>query len=154
MKKVILISILLLLVLGGYVVFQKINKSQSPATAIIAQAAIWLPEATWSKPSSATETTQYGEIKGIKTTATITTQTASIPHFENATFLGQYGFKADNNLAADGPGSSVWGYKKANGSTNQFVIFSYNTVPTSTNLNEPLQFNCPCKTTVSVFVSQ
>lgn len=59
----------------------------------------------------------------------------------------------DNNLAADGPGSSLWGYKKEVDGKTQIIIFSYKTQPTSNKPDEPLQFDCPCKVDWSVFIS-
>lgn len=112
-----------------------------------------LPKATWEAPINSNLTTSYGNATGYLENGTITTDEASVPHFEDKTTLSSLGFTADNNLSADGPGSSLWGYKKTTGNEIQLVIFSYKTDPTSSNPNEPLQFNCPCQTQVSVFVS-
>jgi len=85
--------------------------------------------------------------------ATVTSPTASIPHFEMASALKTQGFIPDLNLSADGPGSSNWGYVNSNNEETQVIIFSYKTRPTNSNPNEPLEFNCPCKVNLSVFVS-
>lgn len=112
-----------------------------------------LPKASWEAPIASNTTTSYGNATGYLENGTITAETASLPHFENKATLSSLGFVVDNNLSADGPGSSLWGYKKTTGNEIQLIIFSYKTDPTSSNPNEPLQFNCPCQTQVSVFVT-
>lgn len=112
-----------------------------------------LPSATWETPISSNLTTSYGNATGYLENGSITTEQTSLPHFEDKATMSSLGFTADNNLSADGPGSSLWGYKKTTGNEIQLVIFSYKTASTSSNPNEPLQFNCPCQTQVSVFVS-
>lgn len=125
----------------------------SPETALLADIAVWYPSAPWTKPKKYTAETMYGNLSGESMQATLTSPNASLSHFENEAELKTKGFVPDNNLAADGPGSSVWGYKSEKDGKTQVIIFSYKTEPSSSNANEPLQFNCPCTVNVSVFVS-
>lgn len=111
----------------------------------------WQPVANWTSPTATTEETPVGTLTGFKATGQITTQTAAVPHFENESYLKSLGFEPDIYLAADGPGSSVWGY--SNPTTGQIIQFSYRTTPTSTNQNAPVQFDCPCSSNLSVFIS-
>lgn len=123
------------------------------ADKIFAELPVWVPDASWSTKQRTTEQTPYGDLKGLKSDATVTTETASFSHFEDPTFLAALGFQPDMNLSADGPGLSMWGYSREFLGKKQYAIFSYHTQPTSTKPDEPLQFNCPCQTTLSVFVS-
>lgn len=126
----------------------------SPETSLLADIAVWYPSAPWSQPKTTTEQTALGNLDGESIQATITSQATEIPHFETVSELTSKGFILDNNLSADGPGSSTWGYsKKADGKT-QVITFSYKTQPSNSNPNEPLQFNCPCKVDWEVFVSK
>lgn len=127
------------------------NISQSPQTSLLANIAVWYPSAPWSEPKSATQNTYYGKMSGESMSAVVTQNQASISHFEDQNALKNKGFTPDIYLQADGPGTSVWGYK--NTKTNQLILFSYSTEPTNSNPNEPVQFNCPCKVVVTVFVS-
>ncbi len=129
------------------------SPSISPETSLLVDAAVWYPSAPWSEPSSATEQTAMGNLTGESISATVTSPTASIPHFEMASQLEAKGFTPDINLAADGPGSSMWGYSKTENGMTQIMLFSYKAQPTNSNPNEPLQFDCPCKVNVNVFVS-
>ena len=122
-------------------------------TSVFGQLPTWLPEVNWSSPQPSTQTTLYGTATGKEVTGIITNENASMPHFDNADYLKTLGFSSDVNTQADGPGSSTWGYKKTTGDQIQLILFSYKTTPSNNNPNEPLQFNCPCKATVSVFVS-
>ncbi len=117
-----------------------------PNSPIFSKLNSWLP-GDWSTPVTSSQM----NYSGMESSVTITTQTAAVSHFEDVSYLKSLGFEPDINLSADGPGSSVWGYKNAE--TGQVIVFSYRTSPTSTNPNEPLQFNCPCQSKVSVFVS-
>lgn len=131
------------------------NPSIPPsALEILVDAAVWYPSAPWSEPTIGRSAgSYYGNIDGQSITATVTSQKASIPHFEDVNALTAKGFVPDTNLAADGPGSSTWGYKKNVNANQQIILFSYKTQPTSSNPNEPLQFDCPCKVNVTVFAS-
>lgn len=110
----------------------------------------WLPSAKWSSPKSTTQTIGEISYEGQEETSTIETKIPSLNNFEDPKFLESLGFKEDLSFAASGPGGNAWGYK--NSKTNQVVIFSYSTTPTSLKPNEPVQFNCPCQMQVSVFV--
>jgi hypothetical protein len=157
----ILILLLLTVVTGAIIIKQKkahttammTSQSVSPETALLVDAALWYPSAPWSTPSAETQTTQYGTLQGEGIRATVPSSTASITHFEMPQALAAKGYLPDTSLAADGPGSSVWGYKKTNGDKTSLLLFSYQTAPTSSNQNEPLQFNCPCMIEITVFAS-
>ena len=125
----------------------------TPEAALLADVAVWYPSAPWSNPHETKSQTPYGDLNGEEMTATVTSDNASITHFEMEDELTKMGFEPDNSLAADGPGSSQWGYKKEQNGQTQLLIFSYRTQPSSTNPNEPLQFDCPCTVDVSVFAS-
>lgn len=112
-----------------------------------------LPNATWVGPTVATQSTPNGQISGIQSTAQISTENPMLTHFENSQKLKDMGFSVDNNLMADGPGSSMWGYSKDTNGQKQYILISYKTQPTSDNPNAPLEFNCPCKMDITVFVS-
>lgn len=119
---------------------------------IFAQVPLW-NAAKWSFIKTASTSSYYGTLTGKEIDATMITQQATISHFEDIAFLQNLGFDQDRNLSADGPGSSVWGYKKTTNNTSQVVLFSYTTLPVTVVPNEPIQFSCPCTTNVSVFVS-
>lgn len=130
------------------------KSSVSPIeTKIINHLPSWMPTATWSETTSSQEQSSYGNISGYETTGTLTTKEPYISHFENPAFLQSLGFTPDNNILADGPGSSLWGYTKETNGKKQIVFFSYQTKPTSTPTNEPVQFNCPCQMKLTVFIS-
>lgn len=162
MRKVWLFCIaLILLSIGGFTYYKLYSKQQSnlspdlsktPETALLAQIATWYPPANWSSPKVDKQTTLNGNFAGESISATVTTQQANLSHFEDANTLKQMGYVLDNNLSADGPGSSNWGYSNTNGTTRKIIIFSYSVKPSNTNPNEPVQFNCPCATKVNVFV--
>lgn len=147
--------IVVLLFVLGIISFFVIRQWMCIETAdkIFAELTVWVPDASWSKKQPATEQTPYGELKGWKSYTTVTTEKASFSHFEDPTFLATLGFQPDMNLSADGPGSSMWGYSREILGKKQYAIFSYHTQPTSTKPDEPLQFDCPCQTTLSTFVS-
>lgn len=161
-KKVFIILVLVLIVLS--VIFLlitkplvKINPQTPPQLStqdyspILVQAAVWYPSAPWSTPAVTTQTTPIGEMKGQFIKATITTPQANVSHFEDPNYLAAQGYTMDNNLSADGPGSSTWGYSKTTNGETDILLFSYSVQPTSSNPNEPLQFNCPCQATITVF---
>ena len=120
---------------------------------IINQLPTWLPNTSWSAPFAASYETPYGTFQGTETTTTITTDSPTMRNFEDEKFLNSLGLKIDTMLLADGPGSSMWGYKKEINGKIQTVLFFYKTTPTSTPTDEPIQFNCPCQTKVTVFIS-
>ncbi|HVT00685.1 MAG TPA: hypothetical protein VHE53_00440 [Patescibacteria group bacterium] len=162
--KTLLVLVVAALVIGlGWVFLYKyqnkngIDPTKSTSSAILNpvfyDVKVWLPGVSWSTPKKTSEQTMYGDLKGEESTAQITTKTATVSQFENVKELNSMGYHQDINLEAGGPGSSIWGYKKTDGKMSQIVTFSYNTTPSSNNPNEPLQFNCPCKTTLKVFVS-
>lgn len=158
--KSFVLALIIILVIGTFGFLLSKNKTNSTTipkisseTSLLADIAVWYPSAPWSTPKETTEQTMYGSLTGKSMKATVTSPTATLPHFEQVNTLVQKGFTLDNNLSADGPGSSVWGYKKEENGETQIILFSYKTEPSSSNLNEPLQFNCPCKINTSVFVS-
>jgi hypothetical protein len=164
MKKALIAIVIVLLVAGGVYAWNTKTTSQSvpaktagtptsPTTEkIYNQLPELMPEAQWSEPVQANKETFYGNASGVTRTATIKTQKAYIPHFGQSTFFKDLGYEADKNLDADGPGSSQWGYTKTVDGKKQYVIFGYNVKPTNNNPNEPVQFNCPCQTTMTLFV--
>lgn len=163
--KFVVIFVIVFVVVGGIWHFFS-PKTEAPDTSmqqvqidapqgevILGDVATWIPDAGWSNPAPASETTMYGDLSGYATSGTVTSQQASLDHFEMMPELEQLGFTADTNLAASGPGSDVWGYKRMVDGGEQVLILSYTTQPTSSNPNEPLQFNCPCQIQVKGFVS-
>ncbi|HZE87130.1 MAG TPA: copper resistance protein NlpE N-terminal domain-containing protein [Methylomirabilota bacterium] len=122
-------------------------------TSVFNQLSSWLPNTVWENPKINEETTLYGKLKGESQSGKIVTLQPTLVHFENKSWLEKLGFSEDTNLLADGPGSSVWGYKKTTGAKNQLILFSYQTAPYNTAPDQPLQFACPCTTMVTVFVS-
>ena len=152
--------VLLLFLVGGLMYYKYFIKhpasspdlSKTPETALLAQIATWYPSAQWSSPQVDKQTTINGDFTGESMSATVTTQQANLPHFEDTNALKQMGYVPDNNVSADGPGSSQWGYSNTNGTVKKIIIFSYKVSPSNTNPNEPVQFNCPCATKLNVFV--
>lgn len=152
MKK-LLPLILLIALVSLFLFFVSNQKLSHPSSSLIFKMAESnLTQATWSEPIEATEQTPMGNITGEKITGALTNDTAILSHFEDANELSKLGFTPDQNLSADGPGSSQWGYTKKTDEGTQVLIFSYNTTPTSNNPDEPLRFYCPCEMTVSVFL--
>jgi putative hemolysin len=157
------IIVVILIIAGAFFVLhvkKQQNTTTNPATTqhvndpMLQTLAEGFPEVTWGEPTNMNQSTgPYGELPGRKITGTIKVDQANIPQTEDKAYLESQGFKADPSMSADGPGSSVWGYSKGSGENTQVVIFSYEVKPTSSNPNEPLQFNCPCNATVSIFVS-
>ena len=112
-----------------------------------------LPQAGWSEETTASEQTAYGNLPGKEEIGKITVDQAYTHHFENPDVLKSLGYNEDLNLAADGPGSSTWGYIKTENGQSQIVLFSYSTIPSSNNPNKPIQFVCPCRVDLKVFIS-
>lgn len=136
------------------VVFQSfpgktITTEQTPE--IFRELPSWKNDAVWSTPSDSSENTYLGNIKGQQTQAPLEVSEPNVAHFENIEYLLNHGFQPDNNLSADGPGSSSWGYKKTEAEKTEVLIFSYQITPTSSSPNSPLEFNCPCKGNLKVF---
>lgn len=152
MKKVILLIIFLV----GVVIFLSFFFITNPTTStstILAQIKSENQNINWEVPKNVTEQTPLGNLSGIKMFGTLISQQATFPHFENAKLLSSYGYMPDMSFSADGPGSSIWGYRQNINGEESVILFSYNTKPTSTNPNAPLQFNCPCQMDISMFIS-
>lgn len=162
---VIIVFIFILLGIGAwYMVNNKSAKATIPSSNAISQSIpgsqdffdivdYKFPSANWTSPATAEEQTLYGNISGEQIGGEVDSKKAQIPHFENEKSLKNMGFEPDLNLSADGPGSSSWGYKKTADAMTQIAIFSYTTKASATPGNEPIQFNCPCKVSVSAFIS-
>jgi len=86
--------------------------------------------------------------------ANIITQQPFVPQFASDSQLENLSFAEDINLQADGAGSSQWGYTRQIGNLTQYLLFTYSVEPTKNNDNAPVEFNCPCNTTISVFVGE
>lgn len=152
MKKTLIIQLVLLGVIIAATVwfvsyrFHSINTSNTfnnTNASVFSEVKKWLPTATWSNPVS----NQNSEtLKG-----TLKTSPSQIQSLRSSSqHLTTEGYKEDNSIAADGPGSSVWGYTKTQDGKTTTITFSFSVAPSSSNPNEPLQFNCPCDGTVSV----
>ncbi len=164
MKKYFLI-LLAIIIIGIVLIDQRdkltflpsITLSPTPANPIaeeiLPNLPFWLPNTTWTTPSVTSMNTFYGSLVGEYAMTTVTSGQPRMDHFENVDLLASNGFHPDLNLAADGPGSSTWGYKKTADEQSQVVIFSYITTPTTIKSDEPVAFSCPCTVTVSAFVS-
>lgn len=152
MKKLIIVLFCIGIVL--LVIPFTFDKSTRDTAGVLLSIKSSMPNVSWGKPQDTTEPTPLGNLAGVKLSGTLSAAQATLPHFENAKTLEAAGYKPDMSLSADGPGSSVWGYKKTSGRDTSIILLSYNTTPSSSNPNEPLQFNCPCQMSVSVFVSQ
>jgi hypothetical protein len=129
-------------------------KVSPEADKVFSQMAKWLPNATFGLPKKTTEQTGEGDFTGESLSGFTMSDTASMDHFEDEAYMESLGYTPDNNLAADGPGSSVWGYSKEENGKKQIATFSYETKPDDSDPNTPLQFNCPCNTNVKAFVSE
>lgn len=152
-KKGIKKTLILQLVLLGIIIavtvwfvsfkFHSISTTNTASSNIFSEVKKWLPTATWSTPVVGTNSET---LKG-----TLKTSPEAIQSFRSSSnHLTSEGYKEDNSIAADGPGSSVWGYTKTVDGKTTTVTFSFNVSPSSSNPNEPIQFNCPCDGTVSV----
>lgn len=128
------------------------NQTQQQTPEIFRELPAWKSDARWSTPSDTSQNTYLGEVKGKQTSANIKVNEPNIAHFEDSSYMNSHGYTIDNNLSADGPGSSSWGYTKTNGSQIDVVIFSYNVSATSSDPNSPLEFNCPCNAELQVFI--
>ncbi len=128
------------------------NTPQSSSNVIFEKLPEWKSDAIWTTPKDYTETNYLGEIHGKVSTVTITTDSPGLTHFEDVNYLNSLGYEIDINLYADGPGSSMWGYKKGDENNFELVIFSYTTTPTDKSPDKPVEFNCPCEMKIQVFV--
>lgn len=155
------LTTLALIIIGSIllVIFQTAPNSSistqnelQPSDVIFEKVLVWKNNAVWSAPTDHTENTYLGEIHGKVSTATVRANEPTLSHFEDANYLKSLGYEVDSNLYADGPGSSMWGYKKGDNNNFELVIFSYNTTPTNSDPNQPVQFDCPCEMKIQVFV--
>ncbi len=155
MKKIILIIISILLLVGIYFVIfnQFIFKNQTGNNVLSPTQLTSLQNINWSKAQETSQQTFYGLISGRLYTFSISSNEAQIQTFENKAELSKLGFILDSNLAASGPGSNIWGYKKVTNGKTQIILFSYRTRPSSNKPDEPLQFNCPCAVDLNIFIS-
>lgn len=162
-----ILFLILLVIIGGvagYVFFftdyidlnpakkQTATESQDEA-AVFTESEKWVPEVVWGKPKSASSQTYYGTVKGTEITGKLVNRDGYIEHPEDPEFLKTFGFTEDLNLSADGPGSSSWGYVKHLGEQEQVVVFSYTNEDMQASSAGPLEANCPCTLSLSVFVS-
>ena len=159
-KKLLPFIIIIVVVAAAYLFYIKYkDRVQTPATsnqATLAPMSQYVNNSneSWSEPKEATEQTMYGKLAGEEISTLVTSDQAMVEPFENQTTLKSEGFETDNNLAAGGAGSQINGYKRSVNGKSQVLLYSYQTEPTSTNPNEPLQFNCPCKVNLKVFLSE
>lgn len=159
----ILLAVLALVVVGFYFAVKptkhKILRKITPVlssqdyASLLVQAAVWYPSAPWTRPAATTESTPLGNIKGQFIKATISSNQAVLSHFEDPNYLSSQGYSLDNTLAADGPGSSTWGYSKETNGKKYILLFSYKTKASNAGQNQPLEFICPCDITVTVFTN-
>lgn len=148
MNKRTILLILLILSLSFVLFFIGASKTKNTEIPeILSQAKASLLDATWGSVTNTSEQTPLGLASGQKVSGTLTSDKAMISHFENTKLLESMGYTLNQNLSADGPGSSMWGYTKG----NKVITYSYKTAPTSSSPNEPLSFDCPCQVSVSVF---
>lgn len=150
---------------GGYIFFftdyikltpstKQTVKEEMDDSSVFPQASKWLPEVVWTKPSSATIQTYYGKVRGVQITGKLVNRDGYIEHPEDPGFLKKLGFNEDLNLAADGPGSSSWGYLKNIGDEQQIVVFSYANEDMHPSNEGPLTASCPCTLNLAIFVSE
>lgn len=125
---------------------------QSSPNIIFEKLPEWKSDTVWSVPKDHTETNYLGEIHGKVSTATIIADSPGLTHFEDVDYLNSLGYEIDINLYADGPGSSMWGYKKGDKDNFELIIFSHTTTPTDKSFDKPVEFNCPCEMELQVFV--
>lgn len=162
-KVIVALAVGVIVGLGIYYLFDVVLKDNSAGQAqntplpqnadVLVSVAVWIPDAGWSVPSKTTESTAYGSLPGYKTVGTVTSDQAYLDPFEHKQELEGMGYVPDTGLDASGPGSNMWGYKRTVDGKEQILVLGYNTQPSSSNPNEPLQFNCPCQIEVSAFVS-
>lgn len=170
--KIILTLALIIFVIGAVLAFSKLEHvmpkhlTRSTTTTVQEAPAVTaareslldtvtpnIANAQWSATQATTENTAVGNLSGHQRTTTITSPTASLTSPENVSQLTSLGFSVDNNIAADGPGSSQWGYQRQVNGQTQYLLYSYNTTPSNNAPNQPLSFDCPCQMTVTVFLS-
>lgn len=159
--KIILLGVIIVLAVGGLFLFFGKDKASAPQETTQTKTNPFLEklsqgykDATWTNPAQTNEATgPYGEMLGEKITTETTVDKPLVEHFEDKNYLESLGYKEDLGMAADGPGSSVWGYSRTENGNTKVVIFSYNVKPTDNNPNEPVQFNCPCQATLSIFAN-
>lgn len=92
-------------------------------------------------------------VNGISRTGMGIVKSLTSTHAENQTYLKQDDWIVDNNLAADGPTGSVWGYMKKEGDKTRILQISYTNNSITPVPNQPLQLTCPCKLTYKIFLS-
>lgn len=153
-KSFILVGIILLILVVVFLLFFLNKFTVSTSQSEIQKLSTETTEYSWGQPSqTSTNVFSYGNLAGEEITATTTTDVAFLPYFDNKEELEKQGYSQDINLTADSPGSSQWGYSKSINGKTQIVLFSYSVAPSQTSADQPLEFNCPCSATVSIFVS-
>jgi hypothetical protein len=159
----IFISVLLVIFVLGFVVFKYTNFkgliskvvetkkiSPKPLPAIFDKLSQWVPTASWGELQKSTQMTPYGKTVGLKMIGEIKGKNATISrNFEDIKIMNSFGFFEDMNFAADGPGSSNWGYSKTENGKIQVAIFRY-----STNRILGPESKAPPFVNLSVFVSE
>jgi len=121
-----------------------------PLPPIFDKMAAWVPMATWKEPEKISEITPYGKVSGLEMNGEIRGKNASINrNFENVKTMNDLGYFEDMQFAADGPGSSNWGYAKEENGKTRVAIFRY-----STNHLLGPESNSPPFVNLSVFVSE
>lgn len=153
MKKLLFFFGVLFLVVVTSLIYTALKK-QSPSNPTLISYVVSPKIGTWSSPFKKTTQTAYGNTTGKEIQTTVTGTITEFMNFENIKELESQGFSKDISLAADGPGSSVWGYKRFDNDRTQIILFSYATKPTNNNLDQPLEFDCPCEVTLTVFLSE
>jgi hypothetical protein len=110
------------------------------------------PNVNWGTISAATTTLGTLNLKGAEIVSMPVGNVSDLSG-ESKPFYNYYdsklktlGYTLNPMLAADGAGSSIWGYQKG----NTYVILSYTSTPQNQNQNEP--FACPCSLEFSVFI--
>ncbi|HSW97332.1 MAG TPA: hypothetical protein VLF89_05910 [Candidatus Saccharimonadales bacterium] len=101
---------------------------------------------SWEEETKATESYQGKAIAGKELRGRLSYKSGYLHSLANREYLQTNGWVENNNLAADGPNGSQWGYTK---NKKQVVIFSY------TNMSftpPPTGTTCPCEFTVKIFL--
>lgn len=153
MKKLLILFGVIILGLIIFFVYKESTKQSAPSTSLTSFVSSQ-NAASWGNPTQTENQTTYGNLSGTEIQATVSGNITNFMGFENKAELEKQGFVVDNTLAADGPGSSTWGYKRSDDDRTQIIMFSYTTKPSNNNPNEPLEFNCPCEITLTVFLSR
>lgn len=134
--------------------------SQASAAAFLQTAiALYPSTTTWGQPQATT--VFYTKVQAedpIQVSGSKVQGNGTVPSLENmrdvgATYLTANGWEQDNNIAADGPTGSTWGYKKAVGSKMQILELSYTNTSLTVTPGQPVQSICPCNVTYTVFLS-